>query len=162
MSFRDFLSEGYVINDDKGIVSKLSREVYILNHINNDFKYLHLNSNGPIFEILHKRFEDYYYHLNQDIDYLCEVIAQYNSESKECCPVNFNNSPDLGKSAGLEVLESEQTLINAGIDLLKLVLSALEKCRKLVKDNDAITSRLDETAMYWQKEYSYLLKRMTK
>ena len=167
MNFREFINENcinesYVINDDKGMVSKLSREVYVLNHINNDFKYLHLNSNSSIFEILHSRFEDYYYHLNQDIDYLCEVIAQYNSESKECCPVNFNNSPDLGKSIGLEVLESEQTLINAGIDLLKLVLSTLEKCRKLVKDNDAITSKLDETAMYWQKEYSYLLKRMTK
>ena len=162
MSFRDFLNEGYVINDDKGIVDKISKEVYILNHINNDFKYLHLNSNSSIFEILHSRFEDYYYHLNQDIDYLCEVIAQYNTNTKECCPVNFNSSPDLGKHTGSEVLESEQTLINAGIDLLKLVLSALEECRKLVKDNDAITSRLDETAMYWQKEYSYLLKRMTK
>ena len=27
--------------------------------INNDFKYLHLNSNSSIFEILHSRFEDY-------------------------------------------------------------------------------------------------------
>src|SRR5574344_40300 len=74
-------------------------------------------------------------------------------------------SPECGVSMimeRLEVLESGQTLINAGIDLLKLVLSVLEKCRKLVEDNDAITSRLDETAMYWQKEYSYLLKRMTK
>lgn len=167
MNFREFINENcinesYAISDDKGVVDKISKEVYILNHINNDFKYLHLNSNGSIFEILHHRFEDYYYRLNQDIDYLCEVIAQYNSDSKECCPVNFNNSPDLGKSTGPEVLESEQTLINIGIDLLKLVLSALEKCRKPVKDNDAITSRLDETAMYWQKEYSYLLKRMSK
>ena len=152
MSFRDFLSEGYVINDDKGIVSKLSREVYILNHINNDFKYLHLNSNGPIFEILHKRFEDYYYHLNQDIDYLCEVDEKGHMIIKK---LYFDPFMDMCNREILSYSIAKQPSAQG-------VLSALEKCRKLVKDNDAITSRLDETAMYWQKEYSYLLKRMTK
>lgn len=162
MSFRDFLNEGYVINDDKGIVGKLSREVYILNHINNDFKYLHLNSNGHIFEILHNRFNDYYYRTGDNIDFLCEVIAQYNTNAKECCPVNFNDSPNLGKHTSSEALESEETLVNAGIKLIKVLLESLEKCRNCVSDNDAVVSRLDEIAECWQKEYAYLLKRIVK
>ena len=59
-------------------------------------------------------------------------------------------------------MKSEQTLIDAGIKLIKVLLESLEKCRKYISDNDAVASRLDEIAEYWQKEYAYLLKRMAK
>ena len=53
MKFKEFLNESlnesYEIHDDPNVVNQLTKEVYILNHINNDFKYLHLNSNGVNF-----------------------------------------------------------------------------------------------------------------
>ena len=78
MKFKEFLNESlnesYEIHDDPNVVNQLTKEVYILNHINNDFKYLHLNSNGVNFEILHHRFNDYYYNLSNSIDYILEIL----------------------------------------------------------------------------------------
>lgn len=179
MNFKEFLktdmdlnaiNEGYEIQDNPSVVSQLSKDVYILNHINNDFKYLHLNSSGIIFEILHNKFESYYNNLSHDIDYILEIIASYNTGSKECCPVNFNeelvwnntlNIP-LNKHSTKECLESEQTIIQEGLRLLNSTLKTLTDIRKTIKGNEALESKLDDFASYWQKEYSYLLKRIVK
>lgn len=179
MNFKEFLKtdkdlnaidESYEIQDNPSVVSQLSKDVYILNHINNDFKYLHLNSNGVIFDILHYKFNDYHYNLSNNIDYILEIIASHNTGSKECCPVNFNevlvqdntlNIP-LNKHSTKECLESEQTIIQEGLRLLNSTLKTLTNIRKTVKGNEALESKLDEFAEFWQKEYSYLLKRVTK
>lgn len=167
MNFKEFLNESYEIQDDPNVVSQLSKEAYVLNHINNDFKYLHLNSNGIIFEILHNRFDDYYHNLSNSIDYILEIIASYNTGSKECCPVNFNNelvwdntlNIPLNKHCTKECLESEQAIVQEGLRLLNGTLESLTNVRKAVKGNEALESRLDDFASYWQKEYTYLLKR---
>ena len=169
MNFKEFLNESYEIHDDPNVVNQLTKEVYVLNHINNDFKYLHLNSNGIIFEILHDRFNDYYYNLSGSIDYILEIITSYNTGSKECCPVNFNNEltqksqnntlniPHCTK----ECLESEQTIVREGLRLLNDTIKSLTNVRKAIKGNEALESRLDDFGSYWQKEYTYLFRRFT-
>ena len=174
MKFKEFLNESlnesYEIHDDSNVVNQLTKEVYILNHINNDFKYLHLNSNGVNFEILHNRFSEYYYSLSNSIDYILEIIASYNTGSKECCPVNFNNElAQKGQNNTLnipystkECLESTQAIAKEGLRLLNSTLKTLTDIRKVIKGNEALESKLDEFAGFWQKEYSYLLKRIIK
>ena len=171
MKFKEFLNESlnesYEIHDDPNVVNQLTKEVYILNHINNDFKYLHLNSNGVNFEILHHRFNDYYYNLSNSIDYILEIIASYNAGSKECCPVNFNNElTQKGQNNTLniphstkECLESYQAIVEEGLRLLNDTIKSLTNVRKAIKGNEALESRLDDFGSYWQKEYTYLFRR---
>ena len=171
MNFKEFLNEilneSYEIHDDPNVVNQLTKEVYILNHINNDFKYLHLNSNGVNFEILHHRFNDYYYNLSNSIDYILEIIASYNTGSKECCPVNFNNElTQKGQNNTLnipyctkECLESYQAIVEEGSRLLNDTIKSLTNVRKAIKGNEALESRLDDFVSYWQKEYTYLFRR---
>ena len=171
MKFKEFLNESlnesYEIHDDPNVVNQLTKEVYILNHINNDFRYLHLNSFSTVFDVLHNGFDCYYNNLSNNIDYILEIIASYNSGSKECCPINFNeelvwnnalNIPS-SKHSTKECLESAQTIIQEGLRLLNDILKSLTNVRKVIKGNEALESRLDEFAGYWQKEYTYLFRR---
>ena len=159
MKFRK-INEKYLVDNNKDIVSVLKDVSFELNGIKNDFIYLHLNSFGMSFKTLHEKLDKYYNKLSDNLDYVLEIIAQYNSNERECVPFNlndFNNYKGLNKNC----LSSEESFVNSCLSVTYNLISQLDILRDTI-DNDSIISEIDSIASYWTKEYNYLARRFVK
>ncbi len=155
MKLKKLLNESYVIKDTDFI--PLNDVALKLSGIRNDFIYLHINTFGLSFKTIHEKFDDYYNQLSEDLDKILEIIGMY---SKDNILLDLNNNPYSSNKTGW--LNSEESLINAGIFLIEDILKNLEIARKTVSENEALTSDLDSIASFWTKERSYILKRFVK
>lgn len=129
-----------------------------LNTIRNDFIFVHVNSFGLSFRDAHEMCEEYYKHLQDDIDAVLEMYAGLNNTK---IPVPFS----LNKSTGTYIRASELTeskdLFNAIKDLCLLVVDDLEKAREVVSNEgiNGYTSEIDGLLQYWEKQSRYMAMR---
>lgn len=129
-----------------------------LNTVRNDFIFIHVNSFGSSFRDAHELSEEYYKHLQDDIDSLLEMYGGL-SDGRIAVPFNLN------KSSGTYVRSSElsdaKDLFNAIKDLCTIVTDDLEKARATVSATgiNGYISEIDGVLQYWEKQARYMARR---
>lgn len=121
----------------------------------NDFKHIHWHASGEHFFEVHNLAEEYYKHLNEDVDFLAESTMQTGEK--------LPNASLLLQDKSWKVANMEDYDL---ADAVPAIRDRLERFTRLINnkietEQDAgIKSELENMLLYWGKELNYKLKRM--
>ncbi len=129
-----------------------------LNTIRNDFIFLHVNSYGLSFLTAHELFEEYYKHLQDDIDTILEIYAGLNKDTDSLAVVPFSLNRSSGSFIKIQDLDSEQSVFDTAQKLAAKVVDCLENVRESLTSNGYL-SMIDDMLGYWEKQARFIAMR---
>lgn len=149
MKFENFLSENYSFKENSN--SNVSSEIIKQNigklfKLRNDMVFLHISVKGSNFGDLHSLLNEYYTHLDYDIDALLELYVGIFKKS-----FNLNEFNSISDDNDKSVFRIKKVLGE--------ILSVLDKLKSEFRklENDAINSKLDGIAEYFFKQYTFII-----
>lgn len=147
MKFKNFLSENYSFKENSNTNSEIIKQnIGKLFKLRNDLVFLHISVKGSNFGELHSLLNEYYNHVDDDIDSLLEL---YVGVFKKSFNLNEFNS----------VLDNNDKSVFRIKKVLGEILSVLDKLKSEFSkmENTAVDSKLDGIAEYYFKQYTFII-----
>jgi DNA-binding ferritin-like protein len=123
--------------------------------LSNDFKHIHFHANGEDFDKIHNLAEDYYNHLNDEADYLCELTME-NHQSM------VNPTMAMDKVAGWSPETGEEYEYSSCLQAISIKLNLyMEELHVLRTETpyEDVKSKLDDMIRWWRKELDYKMNK---
>ena len=144
--FENFLFENYFSSEKNSNSEIIKQNIGKLFKLRNDLVFLHISVKGSNFNELHSLLNEYYKHLDDDIDSLLELYVGIFKKSFNLNEFKFSDS-DSDKS------------VSRIKKVLGEILSVLDKIRSEfgIMENAAVDSKIDGIAEYYFKQYTFII-----
>lgn len=144
--FENFLFENYFSSEKNSNSEIVKQNIGKLFKLRNDLVFLHISVKGSNFNELHSLLNEYYKHLDDDIDSLLELYVGIFKKSFNLNEFKFSDTNSDNSIFRIKKILGE---ILSVLDKIKTEFSKLE--------NDAINSQIDGIAEYYFKQYTFII-----
>ena len=146
--FENFLFENYFSSEKNSNSNSeiIKQNIGKLFKLRNDLVFLHISVKGSNFNELHSLLNEYYNHLDDDIDSLLELYVGIFKKSFNLNEFKFSDT-DSDKS------------VSRIKKVLGEILSVLDKIKSEFgkMENSAVDSKIDGIAEYYFKQYTFII-----